>query len=72
MGANILEKDDGFEVTGPTDLKGNIVNSDYDHRIAMSLAIAASYARGRTVIKQRECINISYPDFLKTYFDLIK
>jgi 3-phosphoshikimate 1-carboxyvinyltransferase len=71
MGANILENEDGFEIMGPTDLRGGVVNSYFDHRIAMSLVVAASYAGGQTVISQRECINISYPDFLESYFKLI-
>jgi 3-phosphoshikimate 1-carboxyvinyltransferase len=71
MGANILESEDGFEIMGPTDLRGDTLNSYFDHRIAMSLVVAASYAGGKTVIGQRECINISYPDFLKSYFKLI-
>ncbi len=72
MGANIIERDDGFEIIGPTSLKGSILDSHYDHRIAMSLAVAASYAMGKTVIKQKECINISYPEFLNTFFNLFE
>lgn len=71
MGAHIFEREDGLEVVGPTQLRGNIVESFFDHRIAMSLVIAASYATGKTMIKQEECIDISYPDFLKTYFQLL-
>jgi len=67
MGADIIENNDGFEISGPTDLSGNTVNSFGDHRIAMSLAVAASHAEGKTVIRGTECINISYPDFMPTY-----
>ena len=67
MGADIIENNDGFEILGPTDLTGNTVNSFGDHRIAMSLAVAASYSEGKTVIRGTECINISYPDFMPTY-----
>ena len=67
MGADIIEKNDGFEILGPTDLTGNTLNSFNDHRIAMSLAVAASYAEGKTVIRETECIDISYPDFIPTY-----
>ncbi|GAB4111975.1 MAG: 3-phosphoshikimate 1-carboxyvinyltransferase [Candidatus Caldatribacteriota bacterium] len=71
MGANIYEREDGLEVIGPTQLKGEEVESFFDHRIAMSLAIAASYANGQTIINQSECIDISYPDFLKNFFRLV-
>lgn len=71
MGADIREKDDGFEIIGPTKLKGATLNSYSDHRIAMSFIIAASYAQGRTEILKGECISISYPDFLSSYFRMI-
>ena len=67
MGANIIERDDGFEISGPTDLSGNEVNSFHDHRIAMSLAVAASYAIGKTVIKDGQCMDISYPSFMPAF-----
>lgn len=71
MGASISEREDGFQVKGPCKLNGTVVDSYYDHRIAMSLIIAASYARGKTIIKERDCLNISYPDFLNSYYSLV-
>lgn len=67
MGANIIEKDDGFEISGPTDLSGNEISSFNDHRIAMSMAVAASYATGKTLIKDGQCMEISYPAFMPTF-----
>lgn len=71
MGADIEEKDDGFIVTGPSRLKGAVCESYNDHRIAMSLAVAALLAEGKTVIKNSECIDISFPGFEKTLQNLI-
>jgi len=71
MGADIEEKDDGFIVTGPSRLKGAVCESYNDHRIAMSLAVAALLAEGKTVIKNSECIDISFPGFEKTLQKLI-
>ena len=71
MGANIIERDDGFEIMGPTALSGNEVNSFKDHRIAMSLAVAASYANGKSVIKDGQCMDISYPAFMPAYQKLL-
>lgn len=71
MGADIEEKEDGFIVTGPSRLKGAVCESYNDHRIAMSLAVAALLAEGKTVIKNSECINISFPGFEKTLQKLI-
>ncbi len=71
MNADIEEKEDGFIVNGPKKLKGAICNSYNDHRIAMSLAVAALLAEGKTVIKNSECIDISFPGFVKTLQKLI-
>ena len=71
MGADIKEKEDGFSVNGPTRLQGAVCESYNDHRIAMSLAVAALLAEGKTVIKNSECINISFPGFEKTLQNLI-
>jgi len=71
MGANIKEKEDGFIVVGPSKLQGAACESFDDHRIAMSLAIAALLAEGKTVIKNSECIDISFPGFENTLRKLI-
>lgn len=71
MGANIKEKEDGFIVVGPSKLQGAACESYHDHRIAMSLAIAALLAEGKTVIKNSECIDISFPGFENTLRKLI-
>ncbi len=71
MGADIKEKEDGFSVNGPTRLQGAVCESYNDHRIAMSLAVAALLAEGKTVIKNSECIDISFPGFEKTLQNLI-
>jgi 3-phosphoshikimate 1-carboxyvinyltransferase len=71
MGANIKEKEDGFIIVGPSKLQGAACESFDDHRIAMSLAIAALLAEGKTVIKNSECIDISFPGFENTLQKLI-
>jgi 3-phosphoshikimate 1-carboxyvinyltransferase len=71
MGADIEEREDGFAVNGPTRLQGAVCESYNDHRIAMSLAVAALLAEGKTVIKNSECIDISFPGFEKTLQKLI-
>ncbi len=71
MGADIEEREDGFIVMGPSKLKGAVCNSYNDHRIAMSLAVASLLAEGKTIIKNSECIDISFPGFEKTLQKLI-
>lgn len=66
MGASVQERPDGMEITGGRPLKGAEVDSYTDHRIAMSLAIAALNASGTTTIHRAEAAAISYPDFTPT------
>ncbi len=66
LGARVTELPDGLEITGGICITGTDVESDGDHRIAMSLAIAALNATGITNIHQAEAASISYPNFAKT------
>lgn len=66
MGASVTELPDGLEITGGSPLHGAEVDSHTDHRIAMSLAIAALTAKGATQIHRAEAAAISYPDFTST------
>jgi 3-phosphoshikimate 1-carboxyvinyltransferase len=66
MGAQVTELPDGLEITGGTPLQGAEVDSHTDHRIAMSLAIAALNATGTTTIHRAEAAAISYPNFTST------
>ena len=63
MGARIDEAEDGMTITGPTPLQGATVDSETDHRVAMSLAVAALVARGSTTIQRPEAAAVSYPEF---------
>jgi 3-phosphoshikimate 1-carboxyvinyltransferase len=66
MGAQVVELPDGLEITGGKPLHGTDVDSYTDHRIAMSLAIAALLATGTTTIHRAEAAAVSYPDFTTT------
>jgi 3-phosphoshikimate 1-carboxyvinyltransferase len=68
MGAKVTELPDGLEITGSGSLVGAQVDSYTDHRIAMSLAIAALMAKGVTKIDRAEAASISYP----TFFDSLR
>lgn len=69
MGADITATEDGLIIEGGRPLKGAVVESKHDHRIAMSFAVAAMLANGETNIQNAECVDISYPGF---YGDLKK
>jgi len=63
LGASIEDRADGFVVRGPTPLRGAVVDSHGDHRLAMALAVAGLVASGQTVIAGAECIGESFPGF---------
>lgn len=72
LGARVSELPDGLEITGGTPLTGSQVDSYTDHRIAMSLAIAALTAQGSTTIHRAEAVSISYPNFVATLKQIIR
>jgi 3-phosphoshikimate 1-carboxyvinyltransferase len=63
LGARIEPQPDGFVVEGPTPLRGAVVDSHGDHRLAMALAVAGLMAEGEVVVKNVECIDDSFPGF---------
>ena len=63
MGAALEEREDGFVMSGPQELRGARLASHEDHRIAMSLAIAGMLAEGDTTLLGAECTNDSFPGF---------
>lgn len=65
MGVELEEYPDGIAIKGRSCLKGCEVESYHDHRIAMSLAIAALVAEGTTTINNASCVDISFPRFFR-------
>jgi 3-phosphoshikimate 1-carboxyvinyltransferase len=63
MGARIEEFEDGMAITGITPLRGAAVDSETDHRVAMSLAVAALSASGDTSLARPGAAAVSYPGF---------
>ena len=63
MGVEITETDDGMIIPGGQKLHGAVTESHSDHRVAMSIAIAALIAEGATTINNADCVTISFPDF---------
>jgi len=64
MGAQVSERADGLEIAGGRTLEGAELDACSDHRVAMSLAVAALGARGDTRIRGAESIAVSYPEFV--------
>jgi 3-phosphoshikimate 1-carboxyvinyltransferase len=64
-GIEVEEYEDGYTVTGG-ELKNAVVDSDGDHRIAMSFIIAG--LKNGMEVHDLDCINTSFPNF----FDILK
>jgi 3-phosphoshikimate 1-carboxyvinyltransferase len=71
MGVNIEEREDGMVIEGRRQINGAVVDSHKDHRVAMSLAVAALVAKGRTRINSVEWVETSFPGFLKKLNSLV-
>ncbi len=63
MGADIEEHPDGLTIRGGRQLRGTALDSETDHRVAMSLAIAAMMAEGDSTLARSEAAAVSYPTF---------
>ncbi|WMJ77448.1 MULTISPECIES: 3-phosphoshikimate 1-carboxyvinyltransferase [unclassified Sedimentibacter] len=68
LGASIRELPDGLLIKGLNSLAGGAaVNSWNDHRIAMSLAIAATKCEKEIILENHTAVNKSYPSFWDDY-----
>lgn len=70
MGAVIEEFEEGMTITGVESITGAKCSSWGDHRIAMSIAIAAQLAKGETTITDAGCVSVSYPGFFEVIDEL--
>lgn len=66
MGADITELPDGL-IIKRSPLKGADVFSHHDHRMAMSLMVAALGAEGETIIKHAECVAKTFPNVAEAF-----
>lgn len=63
MGANIEELEDGL-IIRKSSLKGAILKGHDDHRVVMSLTIAALNANGDSTIDTAESAKVTFPEFI--------
>jgi 3-phosphoshikimate 1-carboxyvinyltransferase len=64
LGADVEEAEDGMLVRGGRRIAGGTtVDSFFDHRIAMSMAVLATYAERPVTIDRIHCTDTSYPGF---------
>lgn len=63
MGADVTERPDGLVIRGGR-LRGAALDSRSDHRMVMTLSVAALTADGTTTISDVECIKKTFPAFI--------
>ena len=63
FGAKISENEDGLIINGESSFNSAEVDSETDHRVSMSLAIASLLAKGSSKISRANASNVSYPTF---------
>jgi 3-phosphoshikimate 1-carboxyvinyltransferase len=72
MGAQVEEFPDGLRVAGRAAagagarLRGAEIDPRGDHRIAMACAIAALGAEGESLLRDADCVAVSFPEFFDT------
>ncbi len=70
LGGNVREIGDNLEITGVESLSGGTVSSFNDHRITMSMAVAATRCKNKLLILNANCVEKSYPNFFSHYSQL--
>ena len=64
LGVDVVETEDGMEIKGADNLKGNVTISTHDdHRIAMTFAVLNLVSNGEIKLDNKNCVEISYPEF---------
>ncbi len=67
IGGNVIAEADKLIITGVKSFNGGTVDSFNDHRIAMSMAIAATRCTKPLTILNAKCVEKSYPNFFEDY-----
>lgn len=67
IGGKVKSTADTLEIDGVETLKGGEVGCFNDHRIAMSMAIAATRCENPLIIRGAECVSKSFPNFFEVY-----
>lgn len=70
IGGKVTSGEDFLEIEGVGTLRGGEVSAYNDHRIAMSMAIAATMCEEPLIIRGAECVRKSFPNFFDVYGSL--
>jgi 3-phosphoshikimate 1-carboxyvinyltransferase len=72
MGIEVLLEDNTMRIVGNPHIRGAILDSHNDHRIAMTAAILALRADSPVTIENADAIDKSYPDFYEDWDYVVK
>jgi len=64
LGADVDALDDGLVIRGPCALRGGVVDSHGDHRVALAFAVAGLIAKGKVEVEGWHAVDSSFPEFL--------
>lgn len=67
IGGKVSSTEDSLIIEGVESFQGGEVVCYNDHRIAMSMAVAATRCDSPLIIRGAECVRKSYPDFFDVY-----
>jgi 3-phosphoshikimate 1-carboxyvinyltransferase len=70
FGAEVHEREDGYQVRGPTTLRAAELDVGSDHRVALTAAVLAAAAPGASVLSHFDVANVSYPSFIDDFRQL--
>lgn len=67
VGGKVSSTEDSLIIEGVESFHGGETDCYNDHRIAMSMAVAATRCTSPLIIRGAECVRKSYPDFFEVY-----
>ncbi|HEY5535520.1 MAG TPA: 3-phosphoshikimate 1-carboxyvinyltransferase [Ignavibacteria bacterium] len=70
IGAEVIEREDSLLIHGKPMLRGGVVSSWNDHRIAMAMAIASIRCTQELIIEDSGAVKKSYPHFYEDFKSL--
>ena len=65
LGARVRVEGDDIEIEGGRRLRGAVIETHDDHRLAMTFSVAGLIAEGRTTVLRAGSAAISYPGFYR-------
>ncbi len=67
LGCNLEVGEDSLVVRGPTKVRGGVVSSSHDHRIAMAMVALGLSTEEGLVVEDAACVSVSFPGFFDAF-----